>query len=175
MIRRHMLALAIAPALMLAACSEPESADPLPAERADPAPDASPEAEPEAPQSEAGAPTETGDAPQGFAAIDVPLTPGVYVLEGTSCETPANAAWRIWDGDGLSGASTEDCEAEIISHEGRTYRMRNSCVNTYDGSRTPETLTMTVPDQAHFSVNGQAFKSCASGELPDWLQERFAG
>ncbi len=108
-------------------------------------------------------------AAAGGASVAVPLTAGVYVLKGTSCETPANAAWRMWDGDGLLGSSTRNCRATVISQSGKDYRLRNSCENTYDGTRTDEDLLMTVTDQVHFSVKGQAFDPCSTAQLPKEL------
>lgn len=105
----------------------------------------------------------------------VPLTPGVYVLEGTTCENPANAAWRVWDGRGLSGSNTQACRAQIMSRSGDTFTLRNSCENTYDGLRTDETLAMTVTDQVHFSVKGQSFESCSMAQVPEELSKRVTG
>ena len=105
----------------------------------------------------------------------IPLTPGVYVVEGTSCENPANAAWRVWDGQGLSGSSTRACRAEVLSRSGDTYRLRNSCQNTYDSSRTDETLTITITDQVHFTTEGAVFASCSTAQVPAALRRRLTG
>jgi len=113
------------------------------------------------------------DAQMTGRAVRVPLTPGVYLREGTGCENPANASWRIWDGEGLSGSATRECRAIILSREGNEYTIRNSCENTYDGSRTPETLTMAVPDQVHSSINGAAFQSCATAQVPEALRTKL--
>ena len=109
------------------------------------------------------------------SADTVPLTPGVYVLEGTSCENPANAAFRVWDGDGLSGSATRDCRGTIVSQEGNRYTIANSCENTYDGSRTTERLSMTVTDQVHFFIGGNVFESCSTAQVPDALREMLTG
>lgn len=113
--------------------------------------------------------------PAGTAPGTIPLTPGVYVVEGSSCENPANAAWRIWNGRGLSGSSTRACRAEVLSRSGDTYRLRNSCENTYDGSRTDETLAITVTDQVHFTTEGVAFASCSTAQVPAALRRRLGG
>lgn len=114
-------------------------------------------------------------APAQSVPEQVPLTPGVYVLEGTACENPANAAWRVWDGQGLSGSSTRECRAKIVSRSGDTFTLRNSCENTYDGSRTDETLAMTVTDQVHFSLEEQSFESCSMAQVPEELRKRVTG
>ena len=102
----------------------------------------------------------------------LPLTAGVYVIEGGDCRNPANASFRVWNGRGLSGSATKDCRATVLSRDGESYTLRNSCVNTYDGSRTPETLTMRVSDQARFAVDGNRFRSCSMAEVPDSLRKR---
>lgn len=68
--------------------------------------------------------------------------------------------------DGLAGASTKNCRATIISSSGEDYRIRNSCVNTYDGSRSAQILTMTVTDEVHFTVEGKRFASCSTAQVP---------
>ena len=100
------------------------------------------------------------------SAGEVPLTPGIYVSKGESCRNPANAGWRGWDGDGLVGSSTRNCRAMIVSRSDDDYRLRNSCENTYDGSRSNETITMIVTDQVHFTIEGQRFGSCSSAQVP---------
>ena len=115
------------------------------------------------------------DGAPDAAPDTIPLTPGVYVVEGTSCENPANAAWRVWDGEGLSGSTTRTCRAEVLSRSGNTYRLRNSCENTYDGSRTDETLAITVTDQVHFTTESVAFASCSTAQVPAALRRRLTG
>ncbi|TPW27715.1 hypothetical protein [Pararhizobium mangrovi] len=127
------------------------------------------------PSGSAAASTQATAMPGAGTATQVPLTPGVYVLEGTSCENPANAAWRVWDGRGLSGSSTRACRATILSQDGKTYTLRNSCENTYDGSRSDETIAMTVTDQVHFTVQGRSFASCSTAQVPAALRERLTG
>ena len=115
------------------------------------------------------------DQTDASRAREVPLTPGIYVAEGESCRNPANAGWRGWDGDGLVGSSTKDCRATIVSQSGDDYRLRNRCENTYDGSRSDETLTMTVIDQVHFTIKGQRFASCSTGQVPASIRNHVFG
>lgn len=134
---------------------------------------ATPSSTPIASASASASPSKQTAAP--LVPEQVPLTPGVYVLAGTTCANPANAAWRVWDGRGLSGSSTKACRATITAKRGDTYTLRNSCEDTYDGSRTDETLAMTVTDQVHFSVKGQAFESCSMAQVPQELRRRVTG
>lgn len=113
--------------------------------------------------------------PQAPTAREVPLTPGIYVVDGENCRNPANAGWRGWDGDGLVGSSTRDCRATIVSRSGDDYTLRNSCENTYDGSRSDETFVMTVTDQVHFAIKGNRFGSCSMAQVPAALREHVFG
>lgn len=107
----------------------------------------------------------------------LPLTRGVYVAEGSDCAQPANAAVRIWTGSGLSGSATRDCRPTIRSRDGRTYRVSNSCENTYDGSRTSASQTITVPDPTRFTLTEggearvQRFRLCPMNEVPASLRK----
>ena len=110
------------------------------------------------------------EAAASAATAVLPLMPGVFVLEGTECRNPANAAVRVWTGRGLSGSATRDCRATVLSHDGGVYRVSNSCVNSYDGSRTAETLVIGVPDRVHFTVAGNRFGACPMAQVPAALR-----
>lgn len=107
----------------------------------------------------------------------LPLTRGVFVAEGSDCKQPANAAIRVWNGTGLSGSATRNCRPTIRSRDGDTYRLSNSCENTYDGSRTAAVQTITVNDKSHFALreegeaSAQRFRLCPAGEAPDALEK----
>jgi hypothetical protein len=109
------------------------------------------------------------------SAREVPLTPGIYVVQGESCRNPANAVWRGWDGDGLVGSSTSNCSATVVSRSGDDYRLRNSCENTYNGSRSDETFTMSVTDQVHFTLNDQRFAPCSTAQVPAAIRNHVFG
>lgn len=112
----------------------------------------------------------------GTGTEPLPLVRGVYVLEGGSCRQPANAFVCIGNGTGLSGSATRACRATVRSRDGNTYQVTNSCENTYNGSRTAESQTITVPDATHFTLRagGEAsarrFRPCPAGETPGALQ-----
>ena len=101
----------------------------------------------------------------------LPLTRGVYVAKGTGCKSPANAGLRIWNGTGLSGSATRNCRPTIKSRSGDTYKVSNSCENTYNGSRTTQAQTISVPDATHFTLDGQSFAMCSAGEAPADLEK----
>lgn len=81
----------------------------------------------------------SANIPPGDPSSDaLPLPRGVYVLAGSACEDPANAAIRVFDGRGISGSATRDCCIRPIRIEGVRHAIEQSCVNTYDGSRSTE-------------------------------------
>ena len=97
----------------------------------------------------------------------LPLREGTYVRAGSGCEAPANAARRRFDGRGIAGSVTRDCRADILSRSGETFEVSQSCVNTYDGSRTSERQTITVPAEDRFRLatpDGEAgmFELCST-------------
>ena len=160
---------------LLAACSE-QSGQPVAGDEA--APDAQAVTTTDTPPSPTASASDAGPM-EGTPVVEaddgtynaLPLTPGVYVLAGTTCENPSNAGWRVYNGQGLSGSATRACRSTIVKQEGDTYTIRNSCENTYDGSRTPNTVAVTIPDQVHFTLNGQQFESCPMAQVPAELRE----
>ncbi len=100
----------------------------------------------------------------------LPLTRGVYVADGSDCAHPANAVVRVYDGQGISGSTTKDCRVTVNSRDRSAYRVSNSCVNTYDGSRAAVDQTVTVPEATHFALDGTRFGLCPAGEAPESLR-----
>lgn len=119
------------------------------------------------------APTAQPNSSEERSTAELALPAGVYVLPDAGCANPPNAAWRVWNGQGLSGSSTRACRAAILARKSRTYTIANSCENTYDGSRTTETLDLTVTDHGHFSVKGMNYRLCSMAQLPDWLRDQI--
>lgn len=159
---------------LLAACSQPGSNEPgasMPQGASNPAEEQDITASDNAPSAGNSSAARSDET----SAREVPLTPGIYVVEGESCRNPANAGWRGWNGDGLVGSSTRNCRATIVSRTGDDYRLRNTCENTHDGSRSDETFTMTVTDQVHFTVEGQRFASCSSAQVPASIRNHVFG
>ena len=101
----------------------------------------------------------------------LPLRPGVYVLAGSRCKNPANAAFRIWTGRGLSGSATRACRAGVLRQRGTAYRIANSCEATYDGKRSSENLAIDVLRRDRFRLDEGTFTRCADGEAPGYLEE----
>lgn len=110
------------------------------------------------------------------SATSIPIAKGVYVLEGASCSSPANAEFRVFDG-GLSGSSTRDCRSENIKKDGNSYAFDRSCVDTYTSKRTVSRAMVRVKDSQHIIIaeegeSGQPFRLCSPSELPGFLKEK---
>jgi len=68
----------------------------------------------------------------------LPLTRGVYVLAGTPCADPPNAALLVFDGRGISGSATRDCHTRPIKARGRSLQIDQSCADVTAGERKTE-------------------------------------
>ncbi|MFJ6023199.1 hypothetical protein ACIQC9_01205 [Brevundimonas sp. NPDC092305] len=107
------------------------------------------------------------------------MIPGVYVLTGSSCASPANAGFRVFDGRGISGSATRACRSTVRSSDGEAYRVDQSCEDTYSGQRTTAAQTIRIPDPQSFTLVEQgetamSFRRCPTGEAPDYLEEMVA-
>ena len=97
---------------------------------------------------------------------------GVYVIAGSGCEQPANAAIRIYDGRGISGSSTRDCRIEPVATDGARHEIEQSCINTYDGSRTSERQVVEVLGTRSFALTspfgGGTYELCPGLDPADF-------
>ena len=120
----------------------------------------------------------SGDAPAASTTSPLPLQRGVYVVAGSGCADPANAAIQIYDGNGLSGASTRACRNRVVSQDGDIYVTDQSCENTYDGTRTTQRQRLSITDDRHYTDIGNGgsvtYALCPRGTAPDYL-EKIAG
>ncbi len=159
--------LALAAAAVLAACSNASDGEAV-----------APEQTERGAETQAAEPAPAPEASASAASGVLPLETGVYVLEGTDCGAPANAGLRIYDGAGISGSSTRVCHAEILSQDGAEFSVSQSCVNTYDGSRTSAPQELRIERSDSFTlVEGDEegrFRLCPAEELPDYLRERVS-
>ncbi|PPK87251.1 hypothetical protein CLV84_0188 [Neolewinella xylanilytica] len=107
----------------------------------------------------------------------LPLRPGFYLIADLGCSDPANAAFRVWTGRGLSGSATRDCDLSVISSKGNAYRVGQSCTDSYNSSRIVTELTLTIPDSTTLILAeegaGIRFERCPAGEVPDWARIAF--
>lgn len=81
-----------------------------------------------------------------------PLRSGVYVREEIACADPPNAAFRVFDGIGLSGSATRDCRFTVSEREGDLYGGSNDCTATYDGRRSAAALSVRVLTPSSFRL-----------------------
>ena len=77
----------------------------------------------------------------------LPIPLGLWVVAGESCESPANASWRIYDDAGLRGASSSRCEIDATQQEGGSILFSQLWTATYDGAvrATRDRITVTAP------------------------------
>ena len=81
-----------------------------------------------------------------------PLLSGVYVREEIGCAAPPNAAFRVFDGRGLSGSASRDCRFTVETREGDLYGGPNLCTETYDGRKVAVALSLRVLDIDRFRL-----------------------
>ena len=100
----------------------------------------------------------------------LPLRRGLYVIAGTDCANPANAAFREWTGQGLQGSATRDCTLSVLARNGIVYSIRQSCVNTYDESRTATEFVLEIMDSSAFILQEtdetSQFEWCEDANVP---------
>jgi hypothetical protein len=91
----------------------------------------------------------------------LPIPLGLWVIAGESCQNPANAGWRVYDGAGLRGASSIRCEIDATQRQGESILFSQLCEASYDGKvrATRDRITITAPRR--FTLLE------AAGESPD--------
>lgn len=105
------------------------------------------------------------------------LKPGIYVADGSSCEQPANAAIRQYDGHGISTAHTRACQAKILSRKGAAFSVSQSCLDAGAGpaKRFTERQIIRVRDALTFDQgNGRTttgYRYCPIYQLPTDLRK----
>lgn len=121
---------------------------------------------------------ETVQAPTDKPAT-IPLRTGAYVDTRVDCGNPANASFRVWDGQGLRGSATRDCRATVTSREGDLYRVSHDCEDTYNSERSTTQERWRIPDSTHITIvsegGEQSFRRCAREDLPEFLADELAG
>ena len=82
----------------------------------------------------------------------LPLPTGLWVIAGDDCQNPANASWRTYDGLGIYGASSRNCEIDAVSKDGSRYIIDQTCIATYDGSETTHRDTVSKQAPKRFGL-----------------------
>lgn len=107
----------------------------------------------------------------------LPLKSGVFVSNGQSCEDPANAGIKQYDGKGIHGSATHLCIAKIVKHNGSQYTVDQSCIDTPagDGPRVTVRQDVTVHDALNFTwgtgKKAVRYRYCPASQLPSWLKK----
>ena len=121
----------------------------------------------------APAPSEpvASDAPTFDGQLPIPL--GLWVVAGESCESPANAGWRVYDGAGLRGASSSRCEIDAVQRQADgSVLFSQLCRASYDGSVSAVRDRITITASRRFTLvedgegAGQDFNWCGSRLTP---------
>lgn len=103
-------------------------------------------------------------APSIDGQLPIPL--GLWVVAGESCQDPANAGWRVYDGAGLRGASSVRCEIDATDRAGDGILFSQLCEASYDGAVQPTRDLLTVTAPRRFTLveggegEGQDFNWC---------------
>jgi len=173
------LALMLTALVAVAACSEkraepPAAPKPAQAPVAAAPPPSPPLAAAPAPASEPArpAPGEELIEPSRDLGGVLPLKHGIFVASDVRCEDAPNAALRRYDGQGLSGAHSRACRAKVLSHQGKTYEVDQSCIDAGAGPapRSSERQTIVIENNLEFvlrrAAGEQSFRYCAASMLP---------
>jgi hypothetical protein len=108
----------------------------------------------------------------GPDAEPLPVKHGVYVQKAVACKGAPNAANRVWDGIGLSGAHSSKCTSRIVSRNGSTFKMTTACSALGDGfpdfSGLTEELMVSSVSKKSFAIArgiqpGIAYRWCSAG------------
>lgn len=95
---------------------------------------------------------------------------------GEDCARPTNAGSRIYNGRGISGSATRGCVATVVSQQGSSYRIEQSCVDTYSGEWTTTDDAVEVSSPSAFSLGGSGggasgYNLCPADTTPSYLAE----
>ena len=110
-------------------------------------------------RAEAGAASLPG-SPAPAGPVDdgpLPILQGLWVIAGTSCGTPSDAAWRVYDGSGLRGAASTMCQIEATQPQGDGILFSQLCTATQDGEVAPTRtlITRTTPGRVSLIEGGE--------------------
>ena len=111
------------------------------------------------------------DAPTFDGQLPIPL--GLWVIAGESCENPADAGWRVYDGAGLRGGASTRCETDATQRQADgSLLFSQLCTASYDGSVSAVRDRITVTAPRRFTLvedgetEGQDFNWCGSRLTP---------
>lgn len=118
-----------------------------------------------------GGSTFSGRAP-AMVQGPLPIPTGLWVIAGEDCASPANAAWRVYDGLGLYGASSRMCRIGAAAEQGGRHVIDQTCVASYDGGSETHRDTVIIQAPRRFSLiedgetEAQDFNWCGSRLYP---------
>jgi hypothetical protein len=107
-------------------------------------------------------------------ATPLPLKHGVYIQKAFACKGAPNAAIRVWDGVGFSGAHSSQCKSRVVSHKGSSFQMSTTCAARGDGSPESSTVadefSLSAMSKTGFVMSrrdepGVAYRWCSAGSV----------
>ncbi len=104
------------------------------------------------------------------------LKPGVYVARGSSCEAPANAAIRAYDGRGLATPHSRNCKATVLARKGMRFTVSQRCIDSGagPGRSYKQRQQVAVHDALTFTQTigaaATTYRYCPTYQLPRGLR-----
>ena len=128
--------------------------------------------------------TMLGVSTAAFASVDTSpapggvykLKPGIYVARDSSCEAPANAAIREYDGRGLGTAHSRSCKASVLARKGSRFTVSQRCIDSGagPGRRQVQRQQVSVHDALTFTqtigASATTYRYCPAYQLPRELR-----
>lgn len=105
------------------------------------------------------------------------LKPGVYVACDNSCEAPAHAAIRYYDGRGISTFPSRACRVSVRAHKGNRFTVDQICLDSGagPGRKQVEQQQVLVRDALTFTQTVNAvsmtYRYCPAYQPPRNLRQ----
>ena len=87
----------------------------------------------------------------------LPIPLGFWVVAGESCQDPANAGWRVYDGAGLRGGASVRCEIDATERDGDGIVFSQLCEARYGGEvrAVRDRIIVTAPRRFTLREDGE--------------------
>ena len=101
-----------------------------------------------------------------IAAADMlPLTKGIYVIQGVPCKGASNAdTAAYWGGNNAINDQQTQCKIKRLKKDGASYRLTRDCVNIREDDKFTDELKLTVLSRTAFRIqteySDQRYRYC---------------
>ena len=102
--------------------------------------------------------------------MNLNIVQGVYINTESECSDASNAGFRVWNGQGLSGSQTYDCQFDVSSRKVNVFKGTQTCTNTYDDKESTVDLTVQKINDKSVRINGNpqmVYRLCPPGTYAD--------